>query len=71
MTQFQSNAKNSRAKDLQGNRTLFDCQKFRMPQAITTADAADDIQVTSEIIETTSTRKRPMVPEQVSATAKR
>lgn len=56
MTQFQSNVKNARA---QGNRTLFDCQQFRV-----TVD-------NDEPPENSVTRKRPIASESTSVIPKK
>ena len=71
MTQFQSELKNSRAKDLNGNRTLFDCQQFRLPKPVESADIDDEIQLIDEPCESSVTRKRPIGAEQGSTVAKK
>ncbi|CAF1231440.1 unnamed protein product [Adineta ricciae] len=61
MTQFQSALKNTSGKDMNGHRTLFDCNQFRVPKpSSTTVENQAD---TGEPSESSVTRKRPMQQE--------
>ena len=71
MTQFQSDLKSSRAKDLTGNRTLFECQQFRVPKPVESTHIDDEVQVIDEPSESSVTRKRPITTDQNSVVSKK
>lgn len=71
MTQFQSDLKSSRAKELTGNRTLFDCQQFRVPKPVESTHIDDEIQLIDDPGESSVTRKRPITTDQSSVVSKK
>ncbi|UJR28873.1 hypothetical protein I4U23_010095 [Adineta vaga] len=66
MTQLQSTLKTTNGKDMNGHRTLFECNQFRIPKPVTTTENQrnnDD-----EPSESSVTRKRPMQQESTTIT---
>jgi hypothetical protein len=59
MTQFQSNIK----KDINGNRTLFECNQFRVPK--------ESLPIDDEPSESSVTRKRPIQQEETTTIARK
>jgi hypothetical protein len=68
MTQFQSTIKNNRAKDINGHRTLFECNQFRIPKPPISTDNNQDFDEPSE---SSVIRKRPIQQDQTTTIAKK
>jgi hypothetical protein len=64
--------KNNRAKDINGYRTLFECNQFRVPKPTISIENDDENQNSDQPSESSSvTRKRPIQQEPTTVIARK
>ncbi|CAF1240544.1 unnamed protein product [Rotaria sp. Silwood1] len=71
ITQLQSTIKNIHGKDVNGTRTLFECNQFRVSKPTISNDNDDNNQDVDQPSESSVTRKRPMQQEQTTTIARK
>ncbi|CAF4692380.1 unnamed protein product, partial [Rotaria socialis] len=71
ITQLQSTIKNNQGKDVNGTRTLFECNQFRVPKSMVSTENADTNQNIDQPSESSVSRKRHIQQEQTIAIARK